>query len=259
VFSRDPDSPSIRDVVGNGGRATTVIDGWNSVVVAGEDSDPLVRVADVPMTKAGLSRFNVENVLAACSAALGVGLPRAAVVAGLTSFEPGPRYNPGRMNVYSLGGITVVVDLAHNEAGLEALLEVMQGLCAPGARTRLALGTAGDRTDEIVRSLGELGARGSDEMVIVHKQRYLRGRDPAALTALYREGAEQVGVHDVAAFASELEGLEALVGRAAPGDVVAVMCHQDRELLDEWLRGRGAAVDTPEELRRKAMTARAAS
>ena len=32
VFSRDPDSPALRDVVGDGGRATTVIDGWVCVL-----------------------------------------------------------------------------------------------------------------------------------------------------------------------------------------------------------------------------------
>ena len=126
VFSRDPDSPSIREVIGHGGRACTVIDGWISVLAPASDPDPLVRVVDVPMTLSGLSRFNVENALAACSAALGAGLPRAAVIEGLASFAPGHEHNPGRMNIYSLGGVTVIIDLAHNEAGLEALLEVME-------------------------------------------------------------------------------------------------------------------------------------
>ena len=46
------------------------------------------------MTLAGLSRFNVENALAAASAALGVGLPREAVVEGLRSFRPDPSTTP---------------------------------------------------------------------------------------------------------------------------------------------------------------------
>ncbi|MGH3508148.1 MAG: Mur ligase family protein [Nocardioidaceae bacterium] len=257
VFSRDPDSPSLREVLTQGGRATTVIDGWISVLSPEADPDPLVRAVDVPMTLAGLSRFNVENALAAASAALAAGLTRDAVVAGLTSFVPGPELNPGRMNIYSLGGVTVIVDLAHNEAGLEALLEVMRGLRPPGARTLLGLGTAGDRTDEIVRSLGELGARDADVVVIVHKQAYLRGRPMPELADLYREGAARVGVTEIPDYASELEGLEALMGRAVPGDVVAVMCHQDRVLLHEWLTAHGAAVDTPEVLRDKALLAAA--
>jgi cyanophycin synthetase len=257
VFSRDPDSPSIREVIGHGGRASTVIDGWISVLAPASDPDPLVRVVDVPMTLSGLSRSNVENALAACSAALGAGLPRAAVIEGLSSFAPDTQHNPGRMNIYSLGGVTVIIDLAHNEAGLEALLEVMDGLRGPGARTLMAVGTAGDRTDDIVRSLGEMAARGSDVMVIVHKQRYLRGRDTDELTALYRDGAEKVGVTEVAAYDSELEGLQALVGLAEPGDVVAVMCHQDRVLVDEWLLARGGSVDAPDVVRDKVLLAAA--
>ena len=76
VFSRDPDSPAIRETLNDGGRATTVIDGWVCVVTATSDADPLVELVDVPMTLAGLSRFNVENTLAAASAALAIGIDR---------------------------------------------------------------------------------------------------------------------------------------------------------------------------------------
>ena len=39
VFSRDPDSPSVRETLTNGGRATTVIDSWLSVLTASSDPD----------------------------------------------------------------------------------------------------------------------------------------------------------------------------------------------------------------------------
>ena len=51
-----------------------MIDGWITVLAPGADPDPLVELVDVPMTLAGLSRFNVENALAAASAALAIGL-----------------------------------------------------------------------------------------------------------------------------------------------------------------------------------------
>ena len=77
IFSRDPDSPAVREVLSHGGgRATTVIDGWITVLRPGADPDPLVELVDVPMTLAGLSRFNIENALAAASAALAIGLSR---------------------------------------------------------------------------------------------------------------------------------------------------------------------------------------
>jgi cyanophycin synthetase len=257
VFSRDPDSPAIRETLSEGGRATTVIDGWISVLLPGADADPLVEVVDVPMTLAGLSRFNVENALAAASAALGVGLPREAVVEGLTSFRPDPAHNPGRMNFFSKGDLSVVVDLAHNEAGLEALLEVMQGVRRPGARLLLGLGAVGDRPDDLVETLGERGARDSDVAVVAHKQKYLRGRTTEELDELFRAGASRVGVDDLPSYPTELAALEGLVDQAGPGDVVGLMCHEDRPGVYDWLAAQGFTVDTPETLRDKVRAAAA--
>ncbi|MGZ4495533.1 MAG: Mur ligase family protein [Nocardioides sp.] len=256
VFSRDPDSPQIRESLSEGGRATTVIDGWVSVLYPDADPDPLVEVVDVPMTLAGLSRFNVENVLGAASAALAVGLPRDAVVEGLTTFRPDPSHNPGRMNFFSRDDVSVVIDLAHNEAGLEALTEIMNGVRRPGARLLLGLGAVGDRQDEVVGALGEMGARDADVAVIAHKAGYLRGRSTDELDALFRAGAARVGVDDLPSYPTEVAGLEALVAMAEPGDVVGLMCHEDRQGVYDWLAGAGFTVDTPEVLRDKVRAAR---
>jgi cyanophycin synthetase len=258
VFSRDPDSPALREVLADGGRATTVMDGWLTVLLPDADPDPVVEVVDVPMTLAGLSRFNVENALAAASAALAVGLPRDAVVEGLTSFRPDPQHNPGRMNFFSLGEVSVVIDLAHNEAGLEALLEIMHGVRRPGGRLLLGLGAVGDRADDLVEHLGEMGARDADVVAIAHKARYLRGRSTDELDALFRAGAERVGVTEVASYPTEVSGLEALVAQARPGDVVGLMCHEDRQGVYDWLAAAGGTVDDPETLRVKVKAARAA-
>jgi cyanophycin synthetase len=256
VFSRDPDSPAIREVLNAGGRATTVIDGWLCVLTPDDDPDPLVEMVDVPMTLGGLSRFNVENALGAASAALAVGLPRAAVVAGLTSFRPDPEHNPGRMNFFSRDDVSVVIDLAHNEAGLEALLEIMNGVRRPGARLLLALGAVGDRQDEVVSALGEMGARDADVVVVAHKAGYLRGRTTEQLDEVFRQGAARVGVGELTSYPTEVAGLEALVGQAGAGDVVALMCHEDREGVYAWLAEHGFTADTPETLRDKVRAAR---
>ena len=251
VFSRDPDSPAIRETLNDGGRATTVIDGWLSVVRPGADAEPLVKLVDVPMTLAGLSRFNVENALAAASAALAIGIARAVVVEGLRTFRPDPEHNPGRMNLFSVGEVTVVVDLAHNEAGLEALLEVMDGVRRHQGRVLLGLSAVGDRTDDLIEKLGEIGARDSDVVAIAHKLSYLRGRSVEELEQLLRAGAARVGVTDVPAYDSEIDCLAALVQLAGPGDVVGLMCHAQREEVYEWLTAHGATPDDPETLRAK--------
>jgi cyanophycin synthetase len=260
IFSRDPDSPAVREVLTDGGRATTVIDGWITVLAPGTDPDPLVELADVPMTLAGLSRFNIENALAAASAALAIGLARDAVVAGLTSFLPDAEHNPGRMNFFSLPAgdgqsMSVVMDLAHNEAGLEALLEIMAGVRRPGARLLLGLGAVGDRTDELIDALGEIGAKGSDVVAIGHKEWYLRGRTMDEVDALLRAGAARVGVTDIDTYTTEVACLAALVERAQPGDVVGLMCHAERQEAYDWIAEHGGTPDSPDVLSQKVRAA----
>jgi cyanophycin synthetase len=260
VFTTDPDSPSGRVVLDGGGRVSTVLGGWVAVLARGQDPLPVIPVLDVPMTLAGLSRVNVENVLAATSATLALGFTPDQVAAGLRDFDPG-KSNPGRMNVWTLplagGSASVVIDLAHNEAGLEALLEMMNGIRPPGGRLLLGLGTAGDRGDDVFVRLGETGAVGADVVEIVHKTAYLRGRSAAELGELIASGAARAGVKSVQQHLSEVAGLVSLVSQAADGDVVAMMTHQDRDEVDAWLAEHGATRDSADELRAKVLRARA--
>ncbi len=254
VFSRDFGSPGIREVLNGHGRATTIIDGWITVL-EGNGADSLVEVVDVPMTLSGLSHFNVENALAAASAALAAGIDREHVIAGLKSFLPDAEHNPGRMNIFTLGEISVVMDLAHNEAGLEAMIEIMRGVRAPGRRLLLGLGAVGDRQDDLLEMLGEIAARDADVVAIGHKEKYLRGRTTEELEGFLRAGAERVGITDIEAYPTELDSLQALLKQAEPGDVVGLMCHAERRQVYDWLASQGATADTPEQLRAKVQRA----
>ena len=209
------------------------------------DPLPLVELVDVPMTLAGLSRFNVENALAAASAALAVGIPQETVVEGLKTFRPDAEHNPGRMNFYSIGEISVVLDLAHNEAGLEAMVEIMNGVRRPGARILLGLGAVGDRQDDLLERLGEIAGMNADVVAIGHKQNYLRGRSQQELDGLFRAGLERVGMTDVASYDTEVESLAALVEQAQPGDVVGLMCHAERQEAYDWIAEHGGTPDDP--------------
>ena len=256
IFTRDPDSPAIREVLGGGGRATTVIDGWITVL-EGSGADTLIEVVDVPMTLSGLSRFNVENALAAASAALGAGIDRAHVIAGLRGFLPDAEHNPGRMNFFSFGEVSVVMDLAHNEAGLEAMIEIMRGVRAPGRRLLLGLGAVGDRQDDLIEMLGEIAARDTDLVAIGHKEHYLRGRTVEELDALLRVGAARVGVTEIESFPTELASLQGLLRQAEPGDVVGLMCHAERQQVYDWIAEAGGVPDAPEQLQQKVRRAAA--
>jgi cyanophycin synthetase len=239
---------ALRGALAGGARAATLV-GGDRAGLDGERADRLLPVLDAPVTLAGISSASVANALAALAAGLGLGLPRAAVVDGLRSFRPDERLNPTRMNLFALDGRTVVVDVAHNEASLRALLEVCRGLRPPGAAVRIAIGTAGDRPDEVLRLLGELAARQADRVVIAEKRKYLRGRTTEEMNRLYREGALAVGMGDLPAFPTELAALAALLDDSRPGDVCALTCHAERPEVAAWLQARGAVTLGDEELR----------
>lgn len=260
-FSLDPDSPSLREALDAHGRGITVLDGDIAVLLPGASPDRLTSLVDVPMTLSGLSEHNIANALAGAAAGLGAGLPREAVIEGLRTFTPDHRLNPGRMNIYSFslprgGAATVVLDMAHNEAGLEALLRVGRGLVRPGSQLHLGLGTGGDRTDEILMRLGEMAGLGADRVQIQHKEHYLRGRSMQELERLLREGLSHVGVLPTASWPDEFSGLTGLLAAAHDGDVLALMTHSHWAQLHQWLMGHGATPDDASVIRRKAVIAR---
>jgi cyanophycin synthetase len=133
----------------------------------------------------------------------------------------------------------------------------MDGVRRPGARLLLGLGAVGDRTDELIGRLGEIGAMGADVVAIGHKQRYLRGRTLDELEQLLRDGAERVGVTDVAAYPTEVACLAALVDQARPGDVVGLMCHAQRQEVYDWIAEHGGTADSPQRLGEKVRQAQA--
>ncbi|MCU1595957.1 MAG: cphA 2 [Frankiales bacterium] len=248
VFSLDASAPGVRTALGEHGRVTTVLDEQITLLLEDGQVDPLIALVDVPMTLSGLSRHDVANALAAVSAGLAIGLPREAVLEGLRTFTS--EQNPGRMNLWVVGGAVVALDLAHNEDGLTALLSVVQGMRLPGGRVVTVLGAAGDRMDEQLRELGHLARHGSDDVVIAQKDAYLRDRSPEEMVALLRSGAG-----DVPAYDDEVTALRAaLIGRK-PEDVVALMCHQDRAGCERVLTASGGVRMTAEQVRARVLAA----
>jgi cyanophycin synthetase len=249
LFSVDPHHPALRRALNEGGRAMTVSDGavtW----LERHDTHPLVPIVDVPSSLAGLSGVYTQNVLAAAAAGLAIGLPERGVIKGLKTFILDPERNPGRANLFRLEGRIVVVDYAHNEAGMTGLTEVLNGLRRKGRDVWLAICTAGDRTDEILRAFAFRAARGSDHLAVAHLRRYLRGRAAEDVLERLREGAGEAGVEDVAEYDDELHALRAMIEAAAAGDVVGVTALGQRAELFAWLADSGAERLTPAVVKR---------
>jgi cyanophycin synthetase len=251
VYSLHPGHPAVRETLADGGRATTVIEG-GIVWLERHSIHQLANLLDVPVTLAGISSIYTSNALAATSAALALGVSSGAVGRGLRSFVPDPQRNPGRANLFTVGGRLVVIDYAHNEAGMRGLTEIVRGLRRPGAETWLAICTAGDRTDEILHGFGFQAALGADHLAIADLRHYTRGRTVQEIYDRLAAAAAEVGKPDPPRFRGELHALKEMVASSKRGDVVAVTALGMRPQIFRWLSSAGARRLTPSDVRRLA-------
>ncbi len=270
LFSIAPGSPPavVGRHIARGGRAYLVRDGWLTEV-EGDRASRIVEIALVPITIGGLARHNVANALAAAGGARGMGATLAQVRDGLLDFAPSAERSPGRLNMFRLGARIVIVDFAHNEAGITAVMDVAEGIAA-GAAGRTApitaiIGTAGDRPDDTLRGIGRIAAQRAQRVAIKETLKYLRGRTPASVIGELLAGVKAGGgsVGDVPVYHSETAALRAELngasgaasaahgqGRGADAPrIIVLMCHEEREEVFELLASLGGRpVDIASEL-----------
>jgi cyanophycin synthetase len=251
--------------VARGGRGY-VIRERRIVELEGTDVREIVPLGHVPLTLAGLARHNVANALAAAAAARALGATIDEVADGLRDFRPSADVSPGRLNVFRRNGRVVIVDFAHNEAGLAAVLDVAEGIAAGGsgraAPVTVIVGTAGDRPDDTLRGLGRIAGRRAQRVVIKETQAYLRGRTRESVVGEIRAGIASASgpaiANAVPVYPSEPAALRAELGRpdeapagngARVNRVIVLLCHESREEVFATLAELGARpVSLPEEL-----------
>jgi cyanophycin synthetase len=246
LTSQNPDNPAIDEHLGQGGRCVVLEDGMITLC-HGDLRELLVEVELVPLTYGGMARHMVENTLAATAAAVGLGLAPEDIADALRSFQPDRDHNAGRLNVFELGEVTVVVDFAHNESGLTYLLEFARKLFPETCRLSAIIGTAGDRQESVFIGLGRIAGTGADRVLIKSNPKYLRGRTPEAIIRLVRSGLEDVGALDRegGVFTSEFDAVVGAIESSVPGEVIVAMCVEDHlEIMDELIR-RGAKERAP--------------
>jgi cyanophycin synthetase len=274
-FSMAPDGSALLARHRGAGGLAWILRGSMLIECEGATERPLLDVSDLPIALGGLARHNVANALAAAGGARAMGASLGEVVEGLRSFRPTADLSPGRLNLFRLGRDIVVVDFAHNEAGTAAILEVAAALAAAGsargdvgrarsaptARVIAIIGTAGDRPDDSLRGIGRIAAAGAHRVAIKETVSYLRGRERADVVRLLRDGIAESGVDpaSVPLYQGETEALAAelaadgateaadgatnttgVAAAAAPGRVVVLLCHEERDGVFALLARLGA-------------------
>jgi cyanophycin synthetase len=239
------ESARIRRHLRAGGRAYVVRDGWIGEA-EGARWRRLARLIDVPSVLGGVARHNVANALAASGGARAMGATLREVRHGLETFRPSTDASPGRLNVFADDRRIVVIDFAHNEAGVGVLMDVVQAVAAhegggagPGRDGRAQLttivGLAGDRPDDTLRGVGRIVAGRVDRFVLKEMLHYLRGRTRESVIGEIKAGAREGGwkgelplhLTEVEALSAELDRTDG-AGRATPREVIVLLCHEDR-------------------------------
>jgi cyanophycin synthetase len=247
MFSLVPGgSAAVRRNVEAGGRGYVVSDGW-VVELAPEGETQIAELTRIPITIGGIARHNVANALAAAAAARGLGTSIAQVADGLVGFRPTSDWSPGRLNLYRLGARIVIIDFAHNEAGVSAVLDVAEGIAA-GAAGRAApitmiVGTAGDRPDDTLRGIAGIAAARAQRVAIKETLKYLRGRSRESVVGELLAGIKAAGkpTGDVPVYESETIALKAeLADPEGKPRVVVLLCHEEREEVFRLLESLGA-------------------
>ena len=179
------------------------------------------RSAEIPATMGGHALFNVQNALAAIAMSVGAGVSPSAAGAALASFQSTFAQNPGRMNVHDAHGFRVILDYAHNPEALKALGLLIGKTKPQGARSICMISIPGDRRDDDIRQMGEIGAEHFDVLVF-RETPDNRGRPRGEVVRLLSEGALAAGYDEarIHAVPEEEKAAEAALKMAEPGDLV---------------------------------------
>jgi cyanophycin synthetase len=237
--------PRLRQHLERGGTVFALEDG-QLVERVGQRRHAIVPVAEVPATLFGLARHNVANALAATAGARALGISRRDAAAGLRDFSATADLMPGRLNLYVRGSLLAMVDYAHNEAGLEAVVETAERLIGPRGRRQAVLtvviGTAGDRPDDSLRAIGALAGEHADRVAIKESLTFLRGRTRAGVIGELLAGAKTAGATaaNVPVYVDELTALQTEIAPdSSVPHVLLLMCQEQRPEVRAWLEGHG--------------------
>lgn len=182
---------------------------------------PIMGAAEIPATFGGLALFNVANALAAVAMTYAAGITPPAIRAALQRFSSSFEQNPGRLNVIERDGVRIIMDYAHNPAGLAALCDLVARLRPHHRRTIGMVGCPGDRRDEDLREMGRISAGAFDD-IVVRERPETRGRPDGEIMRMIAEAAQAEGfpaerLHHVA---EEADAVEHCLMLARPGDLV---------------------------------------
>ncbi|NNU75946.1 cyanophycin synthetase [Clostridium estertheticum] len=230
VFSSYKNNEVMIANIKKGGYGIYVDDG-NLIIQTSTNSEKLISVKNIGITLKGILKYNIKNAMAACAAAVGLGIDYDVIRQGLKTFYCNKEQNPGRFNIYLLNNVTVILDYGHNIEGYKGVLDAVKDI----KHNKLigVIGVPGDRSDSHILNMGKCAGENFD-YILIKENKDGRGRLKGQVADLLEKGVlkSNFNIINIKKILEEKEAFKMALDIAKPGDMVIVFFEKDEPLLE---------------------------
>ena len=231
LFSMDENNPRILEHVDAGGVAAVYEEGYITIY-RNSYKLRIDRAAEFPVTFGGRAGFNIENCLAAALAGYLAGFDKDDIKTAFRTFVPSATKTPGRMNIYKFPKFEVIVDYAHNTAGITKFADFMNA--TPATRKIGVVSGLGDRRDEDTLGFARIAGHIFDE-VVLRQDRDLRGKTAEEIARLMERGLRLDKAElPITYIENELEAIDHVLNTAPEGAVITLFTENIAAVLASW-------------------------
>lgn len=181
----------------------------------------IMKAESIPLTYGGRAKFMIQNVLPTIIAAHISGISIEDTKAALETFIPSASSTPGRLNLFEFNDFNILLDYAHNPAGMRALQKFTDTIEAT-VKVGIIAGI-GDRREEDNNEMGSIAADMFDE-IIIRQDKNLRGKSESDLINMLDQGIKNKDPEKkTTIIPSEKEAITYAVSKAEKGSLI-VLC-----------------------------------
>lgn len=220
LFSMDENNPRIKRHSKNNGLSAIYENGYITIY-KGDWKLRVTKAVNVPLTFGGKASFMIQNVLPATLTGYISGFAIEDIKVALETFIPSPSQTPGRLNMFDFKNFKVLLDYAHNPAGLRALQGFTDNI---EAKPKIGIiAGIGDRRTEDNNEIGQIAAEMFDE-IIIRQDKNLRGKSESDLINMLEIGIKKVDPNKkVKVIPSEKEAIDFAIKNATKGSLI-ILC-----------------------------------
>lgn len=220
LFSVEENNPRMEKHAKNGGLSAVYENGYITIC-KGEWKMRITKATNVPLTFDAKALFMIQNVLPAVLTGYIRGFSIEDIKVAIESFIPSPAQTPGRLNMFRFKNFKVLLDYAHNAAGLRGLQNMIEQMSDTPKIGMIA--GIGDRRPEDNHEIGAVAAEMFDE-IIIRQDKNLRGKTEQELIEMIHAGIKSVDPDKkVTIIPSEEEAITYAITNAVKGSML-VFC-----------------------------------